>query len=182
MNEKITDDSFSSKAIINNEYDYSNVLPTVEALSYLIQFCDQMNKKLTTLVEQDEEKNKQFKMEYKEYMYKHSYGQKFEVYITEKSFNSIRCNSYEDFISAAQGDKLNNINGMTITLCMDFYRGNGNDLNEHENSFIITFKPYDIKFLRKSNYNDDAMDQIEAQIKEIMNKFPIANSIFCNKD
>ncbi len=66
------DDSFSSKAVINNEYDYSNVLPTAEAISYLVQYCDEMNKQLTKLVEQDEEKNKQFKPEYKEFMYKHS--------------------------------------------------------------------------------------------------------------
>ena len=47
------DDSFSSQAVINNEFDYSNVVPTIEAISYLVQYCDQMNKQLTKLVEED---------------------------------------------------------------------------------------------------------------------------------
>ena len=85
------DDSFSSQAVINNEYDYSNIVPTVEAIAYLVQYCDQMNKQLTKLVEEDKEKNKQFKSEYKEYMYKKSYGQEFQVYIREKSYNNITC-------------------------------------------------------------------------------------------
>ena len=45
------DDNFSSKAVVNNEYDYSNILPTVEAVSYLVRYCDEMNKQLTKLVE-----------------------------------------------------------------------------------------------------------------------------------
>lgn len=175
------DDSFTSKAIVNNEYDYSNVLPTVEAISYLVQYCDEMNKQLTKLVEADEEKNKQFKLEYKEFMYKKSYGQQFEVFIREKSYNNITCKDYLQFMSAVNGGNLNGISSMDIKLCMDFHRGKGNNTEEHENSFLITFKPYEIKFTRKSNHNDPNMDQIEQQIKDILKQFPVANCIFCNK-
>ena len=162
------DDSFTSKIVVNNEYDYSNILPTVDAITYLVQYCDEMNKQLTKLVEEDEEKNKQFKQEYKEYMYK-------------KSYNNITCKDYSQFMSAVQGGNLNEIRSMNIKLCMDFYRGKGDNLEEYENSFIISFKPYEITFARKSNHNDQDMNQIEQQINDILKQFPVANCIFCNK-
>ena len=73
------------------------------------------------------------------------------------------------------------VNGLDIKLCMDFERGKGNNYDEHENSFTIIFKPYEITFARKSNHNDPSMNKIEEQINEILKKFPVANSIFCNK-
>ena len=175
------DDSFSSQAVINNEFDYSNVVPTIEAISYLVQYCEQMNKQLTKLVEEDEEKNKQFKSEYKDYMYKKSYGQEFQVYIKEKSYNNITCNDYESFSSAVKGGNLNQVTGLDIKLCMDFLRGKEEKLEEHENLFTIIFNPYDIKFARKSNHNDPNMNKVEEQINSILKQFPVANSIFCNK-
>lgn len=175
------DDNFSSKAVINNEYDYSNILPTVEAVSYLVRYCDEMNKQLTKLVEEDEEKNKQFKPEYKEYTYKKSYGQHFEVYIREKSYNNITCKDYDQFISAVKGGNLNSVTNLEIKLCLDFYRGKGDNAEEHENSFIISFKPYEITFARKSNHDDQYMNQVEQHLNEILKQFPVANSIFCNK-
>ena len=176
------DDGFSSKAIINNEFDYSNIIPKVELITYLVQYCDQMNKQLKKLVEDDEEKNKQFKTEYKNYMYKKSFGQDFQIYIREKTYNNITCNDYDSFISAVRDGNLNNVNGLDIKLCMDFKRGTADNLEEHENSFIIIFKPYEITFARKSNHNDSNMNKIEEQINLILKKFPVANSIFCNKD
>lgn len=114
-------------------------------------------------------------------MYKKSYGQEFQVYIKEKSYNNITCKDYESFASAVRDGNLNQVNGLDIKLCMDFERGKGNNYDEHENSFTIIFKPYEITFARKSNHNDPSMNKIEEQINEILKKFPVANSIFCNK-
>ena len=175
------DDSFSSQVVINNEFDYSNVVPTIEPISYLVQYCDQLNKRLIKLIEEDEEKNKQFKYEYKDYMYKKSYGQEFRVYIREKSYDNITCNDFESFSSAVKGGNLNQVNGLDIRLCMDFLRGKEGSLEEHENLFTIIFKPYDIKFVRKANHNDPTMNKIEEEINSILKQFPVANSIFCNK-
>lgn len=175
------DDIFLSPAVINNEFDYSNIVPTVEAIAYLVQYCDQMNKQLTLLIEEDEEKNKQFKDEYKDYMYKKSYSQEFQVYIKEKSYNNITCKDYESFASAVKDGNLNQVTGLDIKLRMDFERGKGNNCEKHENSFTIIFKPYEITFARKSNHNDSNMNKIEEQINSILKKFPVANSIFCNK-
>ena len=108
--------------------------------------------------------------------------QDFQIYIREKTYNNITCNDYDSFISAVKDGNLNNVNGLDIKLCMDFKRGNGDKLEEHENSFIIIFKPYEITFARKSNHNDSNMNKIEEQINIILKKFPVENSIFCNKD
>ena len=64
---------------------------------------------------------------------------------------------------------------------MDFLRGKEEKLEEHENLFTIIFNPYDIKFARKSNHSDPNMNKIEEQINSILKQFPVANSIFCNK-
>ena len=64
---------------------------------------------------------------------------------------------------------------------LDFKRGKGNELKDHENSFTISFKPYEITFTRKSSHNEAKMNQIENDIKEILNKFQSINTIFCTK-
>jgi len=175
------EDSFSSVEIVNNVYDYSNVLPTIQPISYLVNFCSQMNEYLTKLTIEDEEKNKPFKSEFKEYMYKSSYGQKFEVSILKENYNYIYCKNYEEFMSAVNNGNLNKVKSLEIELCMDFYRGKGEKPKEHENSFIIRFEPYKITFTRKSNFNDPQMDKVESQINSIMKSFKVGNCIFCNK-
>ncbi len=181
VEEKKNMDDFTPQTVINNEYDYSNIVPAVDAISYLVKYCDQINTQLKKLTDEDEEKNKQFKPEYKEFMYKKSYSEQFEVYIREKSYNNITCKDYDSFISAVKNGNLNHVSSIDIKLCLDFYRGKGEQLEEHENSFIVLFRPYDIKFIRKSNHNDPNMNQIEQQINAILRQFPVANSIFCNK-
>lgn len=167
--------------IVNNEFDYSNVLPTIECVKYLVQYCDNTYKQLLNLVEQDEEKNKQFKPEYKEYNYAKSYGARFEVYIREKSYNNITCKDYNTFETAVNNGDLKNILGLEIKMELDFKRGNGNNLEEYNNSFVILFNPYDIKFARKSDHIESNMNEVENQINNILKSFPVANSIFCTK-
>lgn len=172
---------FTPQAIINNEYDYSNIVPTIEAVSYLVQYCDNVYKQFNKKTEDDEEKNKQFKQEYKDYMYKKAYSQEFEISIYQKTFNNIRCKDYENFLSAIKDGNLNKVNSLEIRLCLDFGRGKSEKIEKHENEFKIKFKPYDIIFARKSNHDDPSMNQVEEQINIILKQFPIANSIFCNK-
>ena len=70
---------------------------------------------------------------------------------------------------------------MEIKMDLDFRRGNGNNLEDHENSFTVKFEPYKIIFARKSNYIDQEINQVESAIKQILDKFPKVNSIFCTK-
>ena len=174
--------NMTTPGVINNEFDYSNIIPTIDAVSYLIKYCEDILHQFLKFVEEDEEKNKQFKPEYKEYMYKKTYSQSLDIYIREKTYNNINCNGYDSFISAVKDGNLNNVNSLEIKLNMNFERGKGNNLDRHENTFAIIFNPYDIKFARISNHNDEYMNRIETQINSILKQFPVVNSIFCNKN
>ena len=57
-------DYSNEKSIINNEYDYSNILPAIEYITYLAEYCDGVYKQFIKMTEEDEEKNKQYKQEY----------------------------------------------------------------------------------------------------------------------
>lgn len=167
--------------IINNEYDYSNIIATIEGVTYLVQYCDNIYKQFINLTEEDQKKNKPLKYEFQNYTYKKNYSTTFNIYIREKSYNNITCNDFESFKTAINNGDLTNIQSMEIKLNLDFRRGKNDSLAEHENSFTIVFKPYEIIFARKSNYNEVNMNQIENAIDEIMKKFPAVNSIFCTK-
>lgn len=169
------------RTVINNEYDYSNILPVIEYVSYLVKFFDSAYNNLNRLIQEDDEKNKQFKPEYKEFMYANLYTKHFEIYIREKGYHNITCKDYEMFLNAVKDGDVNEVEQLDIKMDLNFKRGKGNNLEEHENSFYIFFKPYDIKFTRKSNFNDPDMNNLELQIKEILDKFPITNCIFCDK-
>lgn len=170
-----------NKEVINHEFDYSNVLPDAKAISVLVNYCDNVYKQFVSLVESDEEKNKPFKPEYKDYMYKKVFSQGFEVIIWDKAFSHNSCNDINSFSLAVQNGSLNNISSLEIKMNIDFARGKGESLDTNENSFVISFKPYEIKFKRKSNHNDPEMNQIEESINAIMRQLPVSNTIFCTK-
>lgn len=168
-------------SVKNNEYDYSTIIATPEAITYLVQYCDSTYKKFVALIDEDEKRNEQFKQEFKNYNYKKNYGERFEVYIREKNYNTITCKNLIAFQSAVNDGNLTNVSSLEIRMNLDFKRGKGNDLTDHENSFIIIFKPYEITFTRKSSHNEVKMNQIENGIKDILNKFQTVNTIFCTK-
>ncbi len=168
--------------IVNNEYDYSNGIPTIESISYLVKYLDNVYKNFLNLIEEDEKKNLQFKTELKNYLYKKSTGERFEIYIKEKNNNNLTCEDFVSFQNAVNDGNLKNIDGINITMDLDFKRGKGTDLVEYENSFTIIFKPYDIKFARKSNHSAPNMDKVEIDIKSILSKFPVVNTVFCTKE
>ena len=61
---------------------------------------------------------------------------------------------------------------------MDYKRGREGNLISFENSFIVSFKPYRIMFVRKSNHNEEQMMKIEDDIKNILGQFSVENTIF----
>lgn len=169
------------KSIINNEFDYSTIIPKEENILYLVKYCDSLYQQMQKRMEEEEEKNKPFKFEYKEYMYKKNYSNRFEVYIFEKTYNNISCKDIVSFETAMNCGQLKNVNSLEITLNLSFERGKNNALEEHENLFVIKFQPYHIIFARKSNFVDSEMNEIESSIRGILDKFPKTNSIFCSK-
>lgn len=169
------------ETVINNEYDYSNIITTAEQIGYLVQYCEQAYNQLLFLVEEDEKKNEKLKYEFKNYNYHKDYGTKFEVIIREKTYNNITCKSYSTYLEAVNSNQVKEVNSLEINLNLNYRRGKNDSLKDYENFFHITFKPYDIKFARKSNHSESSMDQIENTIKGMLDKFPAVNSIFCTK-
>ena len=168
---------------IIKEFDYSNAVPEIEIISFLIQYCESYYNQLIKLCEEDEEKNVKLKSEYKNFQYKKVYNTGFEINIKEKgkSFTSMTFKNYNTFIECYNTGHLNNIDSLVINLNLSFKRGKEFSLIEHENIFKISIKPYDIVFTRKSNFADPNMEQIENIINEIMKKFRVQNTIFCNR-
>jgi len=167
---------------INNEFDYSNIVASVDNISYIVQYCDNVYSQFQQLVAEDEQKNERLKYEFKNYNYKKSYGDTFEVKIRVKDhFTPISCTNYNSFNDAVSQGQLKNLDSLEIELNLDYKRGNNDSLKDHQNSFKISFKPYDIKLIRKSNHNEQNMNQIEENIKQLLNRFSVANTIFCTK-
>ncbi len=168
---------------ISNEFDYSNIVAEIQSISYLVQYCDALYNQLLKLMSIDEEKNEKLKYEFKNYEYKKTYDTKFEVTIRKKEYSlpNLNCKSYQSFIEAINSGHLKNIVSLTIELNLSYRRGKEMSLNEYQNNFKISFKPYDIKFIRKSNHNEIYMNQIENNINEILKMFKTQDSIFCTK-
>ena len=89
-------DSFTSKIVVNNEQDYSNIVPKVDSIAYLVQYCDNIYKHFLTLLEEDKKRNESLKFEFKNYQYKKSYRETFEVYIIKKDYNYISCKDFDN--------------------------------------------------------------------------------------
>ncbi len=168
---------------ISNIFDYSNIVPEIEVIKYLVQYCESIYIEFINLVNEDEEKNKKFKIEFRNYMYKKSYETRFEISIREntESYSSINCKSFADFNNVISSGHLKNVKSLIIYLDLYYKRGKEFEYDEYENSFIISFKPYEIKFTRKSNHNENTMNNIENNINSILKKFRVQNSIFCTK-
>jgi len=169
---------------VSNEFDYSNIVAEIQTVSYLVQYCEALYNQLINMITEDEQRNEKLKSEFRNYQYKKSFNTKLEVSIKEKgqSFTGMTCKNYESFVEAVNNGHLKNVDSITITLDMSYKRGKDMAMREHENSFKFVFKPYDIKFIRKSNHNEENMNQIENNFNQILKQFKIQNSIFCTKD
>lgn len=168
------------EVVISNEYDYSNIIAELESIVYLVQYFDSVHNQMLKLYKEDELKNERLSYEYKNYEYKNHFS-KLEVYVREKSYNYLSYSNYNSFLSAVEKGQIKNVDSIEISLSLNFMRGTNESSSIHENLFKINFKPYDIIFMRKSNYDDQGMDQIEVNINEILKKFKTTNSIFCSK-
>ena len=169
------------ETVINNEYDYSNIVASGENIAYIVQYCENLYKQFLALVEQDERKNEALKYEYKNYEYGKHFKCEFTITIKNSGLINIICKSLSSYMDALNSGKITHVNGLDIILDLSYKRGGATQFAEHRNDFKIIFRPYDIKFIRKSNFNEASMNQIENSINSILSKFAIANTIFCSK-
>ena len=167
--------------LTNNEYDYSNVIPNEEGILFLVDYMYKTYEYFLELIKQDEQKNEQYKREFKNYMFKKHYATDFNIVIREKGYNNITCKDYLTFAAAVKDGNLRNIESMDIKMNLSYKRGSESDLQEHENEFSIIIRPFNIVFARKSNRDEDDMKNVEQNIKNIFMQMPAMNSIFCTK-
>lgn len=170
-----------NEKIIYNKYDYSNIIPNINHICYLVKYCENTYHWLENLCREEEIKNQQIKYELKNYKYKKSWKSNFDIYIVQKDYKNITCKDYNTFINAINTGKVSNINKLEIKLELGYGRGINGEIKDHENEFIIRFEPYNIIFTRSSNHKEDEMDHIENSINQILNNFQIMNTIFCKK-
>ena len=84
-----------------------------------------------------------------------------------------------DVTTLEEAGKMKNLSSLEISLDLDFKRGMSNSLKSYDNSFNIVFRPYEISFIRTSNYSDESMDQIQNTINQLFSGFEVEESIFC---
>lgn len=168
---------------IINDYDYSNAVIDIETLSYLVQYCDSCYNQFLNTCEEEEEKNKKLKSEFKYYNYKKGYNSIFEITIKkeENTFESLKYKSFQAFSELISSNGIKNVDSLVINMDLSYKCGKEFEMKEHNNLFKISFKPYDITFKRKSNFKDPVMDNIENNINELLKRFKTQNTIFCTK-
>lgn len=99
-----------------------------------------------TISRKDEEKNCQFREEYRNYEYRKDFNSGFYVFIREKNSQNISCDDKEDFIAAIEDGNLKQVSSISIRLELHFSKGNSYRLESHKNVFLIAFEPYSIRF------------------------------------
>ena len=167
---------------INNNFDYSNIVPTVSNIAVLIKYCEQVYNKLEELINEDEEKNKMIKYDLQTYNYKRNYNDYFEVTIRDKNFASYTCKKYDAFMELVNSGQVNNLSSLGIRLGLGYKCGETSNFIDHQNDLEIKFKPYEITFTRKSNFKEYTIDQTEKNINKLLQEFPAVDTIFCSKN
>lgn len=168
--------------MIDIKYDYSNIVPKLDNVLSLVEYCDTVYKQLLQKVEEDEKRNERFVREYKNYNYAKDYGAGLSISIRQQDIYKITsCKTYEEVLSMAQSNQMINLDSVIVSLDLSFKRGKGDDLAEHDNKFEIKFEPYNITFSRKANHQEQDMIIVEQNIKQILEQFEVCNTIFCSK-
>ena len=171
------------ETVINKEFDCSNIIPEINNIAYIVQYCNNCFNQFLELCEKEEEKNKMLKYEFKNYEFKKTFKTEFRISAVEKKehYSVLDFKDYNSFLQGMNQGSFNNIESLVIKLDLSFKRGPDSSLEAHNHEFIISFKPYQILFKRKSNYDDEMMLVVENNINAMLSKFPTQNTIFCSK-
>ena len=170
---------------INPRYDYSNIIPNKEYVKVLTQYCFAVYNQLLKMFDEDQKKNEKLKSEYKNFEYLKHYSTGIEINVKERAEegqyigSSFEFKDYKSFVDYI--DRKPTLTSLKIELNLSFKRGGEFKNVEHTNMFIISFEPYNIIFSRKSNHEDESMDQIEQYIKSVLDKFSTVDTIFYSK-
>ena len=90
-----------------NEFDYSNILPTNDYIFFLVQYLEMVCNKYLKLINDDEEKNKKVKYEFRDYKYGKMYSEtELRVLIYDKGFECIKCSDFKSYKHCIRFSKL----------------------------------------------------------------------------
>lgn len=179
--DRTMNDNEDIEIVINKEYDYSNAIVDESCITYIANYCESIYNQFNLLIEEDEKRNEKIKYEYKNYNYKNTYQTKYEIKIKEGRYNTAYCKSYNSLIEYIQAKPLNSVEDIEIELNLSYKRGKNQSYRDYDNVFKIIFKPYDIKLTRKSNHNEQMMNQVEESLNQLLSSLPTVNTIFCSK-
>ena len=168
----------SQPSPVNHEHLYPNLLPVREYVENLASFCERAYKVLEKKADEDEQKNASIEYSQQEYVYKKSFGAGFKVHLYTNANVSLDYETADSLLAASRDGRLNDVSMLVIRLDLDFSRGKNNAFEDHNNEFEISFRPFDVKFLRNSNYVDPDMDKLEDEIVKILEDFPFMKTIF----
>lgn len=144
---------------INHEFDYSNILPTTNSIGELIKYIEQIY------------------VEFKKIVNSNDNDLDYNINIKGLFSDNIVCKSYEEYMSNVESGYLNRVDSIDIELTLNYKKNEEN----YKNKFLISIKPYDIKFIRTSNHYEENMNEIESSINSLFKRLPISNSIFFTK-
>ena len=75
--------------MISNSFDYSNIVPTINEIIPIMQYCDSLYKNFLELARKDEEENEKYKHEYRFYKYKKTFDSTYSIQLIDNNYKSI---------------------------------------------------------------------------------------------
>lgn len=166
---------------INNKYDYSTAIVGTEQFMYIVNYLENIAKNFLDMLAKEEEKNKNLKFELQHFDYKQVYGVGFKINLRNKELGYMNYKDLNVFRQDFNDKKLKNLEYVELVLDLSFKRGIGFELTDYNNKFTICFKPYEIVFTRESDHNVMLMNQLETNIKNMLDQLPLVDTIFCSK-
>ena len=177
--EEYVDESILTTIVKN--YDYSNAVVGKEQFQYIVNYLDSLLKNFFDILSKEEEKNKTIKQEIQHYDFKKDYDTGFRTNLRNSKVGYKSYDNIELFKSDYNNNFLENLEYVELELNLSFKRGIGYTLEKYSNKFIISFKPYNISFSRKSDHNVMLMNSVEENIKSMLDQLPTINTIFYTK-
>jgi hypothetical protein len=177
-------DEFIDESIektINNKYDYSNAIVGNEQFMYIVNYFENIMKNFSDILDKEEEKNSTLKYDYKHYDYKRTFSTGFKINLRNDKVGYKDYSDINVFKEDFNNKLLTNLENVSLVLDLTFQRGIGTNLPYYTNKFKVEFRPYEIVFSRESDHNVMIMNQIENNIKSMLDQLPVVNTIFCSK-
>ena len=149
---------------VNHEYNMSTLIPNLENINKVIDcFHSYFEKFNSLLLERSHELNLE-----------KTYSTGLGVYILFNDYEIQSFNNYKEYKESFKETELNDVKTIEIELNLCYMR----DGVIHNNEFKLTVRPYNIKFTRKSTYDENAINIMETYIYKYINELSKEKTVF----